>query len=130
MIQTPLDDGSLAAYKTQALNCATNSLIRLELITPRAGALAQFNAEIGLKVNSSPAERQIRKVEKAVEKVESTSRKILGVDKRIVQERRKAHDPRCQRPSAAEGGSPLAVCCSDAGKNVRHQISVDPADHA
>ena len=51
--------------------------------------MAQFNADISLKVNSTPAERQVRKVEKAVEKVERASRDILSVDKQIVGERKK-----------------------------------------
>ncbi len=50
--------------------------------------LAQFSANIDLKVQSQGAERQVKKLERGVAKVEAATRDILGVDKQIVRERR------------------------------------------
>ena len=51
--------------------------------------MADFDADIELKVNSTAAERQVKKLERSISKVEDTSRDILAVEKRIVVERRK-----------------------------------------
>ena len=50
--------------------------------------MAQFNADIALKVQSSGAERQVRKLERSINKVEDATRDILGVDKQIIRERK------------------------------------------
>ena len=50
--------------------------------------MAQFSADIALKLNSTAAERGIRKVERNLNKIESTTKDILGVDKQIIRERR------------------------------------------
>ncbi|QNJ06274.1 tape measure domain protein [Synechococcus sp. MEDNS5] len=50
--------------------------------------MANFNADILLKVNSTAAERQIKKVDRNLQKIEETTKDILSVDKQIVRERR------------------------------------------
>ncbi|MDA7436727.1 tape measure protein, partial [Synechococcus sp. AH-601-B19] len=49
---------------------------------------AQFDANIALKVQTTGAERQVKKLERSIAKVEDATRDILGVDKQIVRERR------------------------------------------
>ena len=48
--------------------------------------MAQFNADIALKVQSSGAERQVKKLERGIAKVENATRNILSIDTQIVHE--------------------------------------------
>ena len=50
--------------------------------------MAQFDASIGLKIDSAPAIRQLNKVERNVRKIEKKTEDILTVDKQIIRERR------------------------------------------
>ena len=50
--------------------------------------MAQFESNILLKVQTSGAERAVKKLERSIDKVEEASRGILAVDKKIVAERR------------------------------------------
>lgn len=50
--------------------------------------MAAFNADILLNVQSTGAERQVKRLERSVQKVEEKTRDILGVDKQIVRQRR------------------------------------------